>query len=154
MRYTSPSPLKTVFFKASAARSATAMPSMYIVHIVNAWYFSAKNAGIIREYIGRRALQLMSGNTIMVVFLSRSDSIERVAIIAGTLHPKPRISGTKDFPCSPKRLITPSMINAARAIYPLSSRSASAKNINSMFGKNTTTPPTPPIIPSVKRSLM
>ena len=48
--------------------------------------------------MGSRALQLISGRIIIVVFLSRSDSIERVAIIAGTLHPKPRISGTNDFP--------------------------------------------------------
>ena len=48
--------------------------------------------------MGRRALQLISGRIIMVVFLSRSDSIERAAIIAGTLHPNPRTSGTNDFP--------------------------------------------------------
>ena len=78
--------------------------------------------------------------------------MERVAMIAGTLQPKPRMSGTKDFPCSPNLRISPSMTNAARAMYPLSSSSESARNMNKMFGKNTITPPTPPIRPSVSRS--
>ena len=47
IKYTSPSPLKAVLFKTRAAMSATAMPIRYIIHIISAWYSSAKNAGII-----------------------------------------------------------------------------------------------------------
>ena len=42
-------------------------------------------------------------------------SMVRQAMIAGTLQPKPMISGMNDFPCTPMRCITRSMMNAARA---------------------------------------
>ena len=42
-------------------------------------------------------------------------SIVRVAMMAGTLQPKPITSGMNDLPCRPMRCITRSMIKAARA---------------------------------------
>ena len=48
-------------------------------------------------------------------------SIVRVAIIAGTLQPKPITRGINDLPCRPAKCINLSIINAARAIYPESS---------------------------------
>ena len=87
----------------------------------------------------------------IVVLRSRSDSMQRVAMIAGTVQPKPSTSGTKERPCSPNRRITPSITNAARAMYPESSRIAIAKKRKRMFGRKTSTPPTPAITPSVSR---
>ena len=43
-------------------------------------------------------------------------SMVRVAITAGTLHPKPMIMGMKLLPCNPMRCISLSMMKAARAI--------------------------------------
>ncbi len=40
----------------------------------------------------------------------------RAAMIAGMLHPKPSSIGISDLPCSPKRRMTRSMRNAARAM--------------------------------------
>ena len=72
-------------------------------------------------YIGRRAEQLIKGSIIIVMILDLRLSMVLVAIIAGTLHPKPMIRGINDFPCSPIWCISLSMMNAARAIYPESS---------------------------------
>lgn len=99
-------------------------------------------------YTGNLAPQLKSGITIIVAILSKRDFSERVAIIAGTEHPKPSSIGITLEPLSPKRRITLSQRNAARAMYPLSSRIESARNSNATFGRNTNTPPTPPITPS------
>ncbi|MBA7554505.1 hypothetical protein ES705_47126 [subsurface metagenome] len=73
-------------------------------------------APIIRIYTGSRALQDMNGLIRIVSSLLLRFSIERVAIIAGTLHPNPMISGINDFPCSPILCITLSIIKAALAI--------------------------------------
>ena len=72
-------------------------------------------------YMGILAEQLMNGSTSMVMSLDFLLSMVRVAITAGTLHPKPMISGMKDFPWSPILCISLSMMNAALAMYPLSS---------------------------------
>ena len=85
------------------------------------WYRTAKNEPIIITYIGMRASQLMSGSMSMVTIRERRLSMVRVAITAGTLHPKLMMSGMNDLPCSPILCIILSMIKAARAIYPLSS---------------------------------
>ena len=78
-------------------------------------------------------------------------AIARVAIIAGTLHPKPMTNGMNECPCSPTPRITLSMRNTARAMYPVSSSIAMQKNRIMMCGKNTITLPTPPITaPSIK----
>ena len=84
-------------------------------------YWAAKNVPIIMTYMGILAEQLMNGSTSMVMSLDFLLSMVRVAITAGTLHPKPMISGMKDFPWSPILCISLSMMNAALAMYPLSS---------------------------------
>ena len=43
-------------------------------------------------------------------------SMERVAMMEGTVQPKPITSGMNDLPCSPSRCMTLSMMNAARAM--------------------------------------
>ena len=58
--------------------------------------------------------ELISTN--MVTNLERLLSIVRVAITAGTLHPKAMISGINDLPWSPILCINLSIIKAARAI--------------------------------------
>ena len=74
-----------------------------------------------RTYIGIRAEQLMKGVIRIVISLDDRLSIILVPIIAGTLHPKPIIRGIKDFPCSPILCMSLSIMNATRAMYPLSS---------------------------------
>ena len=66
--------------------------------------------------MGRRAEQLMSGKMSMVTMRERRLSMVRVAIIAGTLQPKPMMSGINDLPWSPILCMSLSMINAARAM--------------------------------------
>ena len=80
-----------------------------------------KNAPASRMYTGRRAEQLMKGRTSIVTRRLLRLSIIRVLITAGTLQPKPMMSGMKDLPCRPILCISLSMMKAARAIYPLSS---------------------------------
>ena len=79
-------------------------------------YCWANMVPIIIMYIGKRAEQLMSGRMSIVIRRERRLSIVRVAITAGTLHPKPMMSGMNDLPCSPILCISLSMIKAARAI--------------------------------------
>ena len=84
----------------------------------------------------------------MVKILSFSSSIVLVAIIAGTLHPKPITNGITAFPGKPNLFIILSVINGILAMYPLSSKKDMAKNKNANIGKNTNTAPTPEITPS------
>ena len=58
----------------------------------------------------------MNGVIITVMIRSRRCSSVRVAMIAGTLQPKPTISGTKDLPGKPTVRMNRSMTKAARAI--------------------------------------
>ena len=71
--------------------------------------------------MGSLAEHDMNGLIRIVIMRLLRLSMERDARIAGTLHPKPMMRGINDFPCSPMRCITLSMMNAARAIYPESS---------------------------------
>ena len=64
---------------------------------------------------------------VALISLIAPTSENRVAMIAGTLHPNPRTSGTNERPCKPNLRIMPSMTNAARAIYPESSISEMKK---------------------------
>lgn len=75
------------------------------------------------------------------------------AITAGTLHPDPIIIGINAFPDSPSPLKILSVITAARAMYPLPSRSAKIKYNTVTCGKNASTAPTPFIIPSQIREI-
>ena len=58
----------------------------------------------------------MKGNIIMVMIRERRLSMVRVAITAGTLQPKPMMSGMNDLPCNPILCMRRSMMKAARAI--------------------------------------
>ena len=57
----------------------------------------------------------MKGVISMVISRLLRLSIVRQAMIAGTLQPKPMMSGMNDLPCRPMRCITRSMMKAARA---------------------------------------
>ena len=52
----------------------------------------------------------------IVVMRSPGRSIVRVAMMAGTLQPKPTIKGTNAFPGSPRPRIMRSITKAARAM--------------------------------------
>ena len=91
----------------------------------------------------------------MMAMVTRRDfrlSMERVAIIAGTLQPKPITMGMKLFPCRPILCMSLSTMNAALAMYPLSSIMEMKKYRIMMLGRNTRTLPTPAITPSTTRS--
>src|SRR5665647_609969 len=75
-------------------------------------------AEINSTYTGKRALHDIKGVIIMVSILSFLLSKVRVAMIAGTLHPKPITNGINDLPCNPILCISLSMIKEARAIHP------------------------------------
>ena len=64
--------------------------------------------------MGMRASQLISGRMSMVTRRDRLLSMVRVDITAGTLQPKPMMSGINDLPCSPILCMILSMMNAAR----------------------------------------
>ena len=75
-----------------------------------------KNAPASNTYTGKRALQLISGLTSMVIIRLLRLSIVREAIIAGTLQPNPITKGMKDLPWSPILCMILSIMKAARAI--------------------------------------
>ena len=58
----------------------------------------------------------MNGTTSMVTSLLRLLSMVRVAMMAGTLQPKPMMRGMKDLPWRPMRCMNLSMMKAARAM--------------------------------------
>ena len=58
----------------------------------------------------------MKGAIITVMMRSDARSIVRVAMMAGTLQPKPTIRGTNAFPGKPIARIMRSMTKAARAM--------------------------------------
>ena len=99
---------------------AANIPSRYNAISTNGSY-PGKNAPAKSTITGKRALHDMNGVTSIVISLLLRLSIVRVAIMAGTLQPKPMSMGMNDFPCRPILCISLSMMNAARAIYPESS---------------------------------
>ena len=109
---------------------------------------------MIRTYKGKRALHDINGIISIVNRRSFLFSNVLVAIIAGTLQPNPINRGMNDLPCNPILCISLSIMNATLAIYPESSIKDINKNSINMLGKNTITPPTPPITPSMIRSWM
>ena len=58
----------------------------------------------------------MNGMISMVISRSFLLSSVRVAMMAGTLQPKPISSGMNDLPCNPILCINLSMMKAARAM--------------------------------------
>ena len=77
---------------------------------------SAKKAAIKTTVNRKLALHDMKGVKIIVILRSRSLARVRVAIIAGTLQPKPISIGTKDEPESPILRSSISITKAMRAI--------------------------------------
>ena len=98
--------------------------------------------------IGNLALHGINGVNIAVISLSSWFSIILVPIIPGTLHPAPTINGIKLFPLSPILLNNLSSNNAILDIYPVVSNVDIHVNNITSCGTNTTTAPTPEIIPS------
>ena len=146
-------PRSSVRFSVSATSGATVKPIMYIANSTSPGSHAADpgfamNAPMSRMYTGSRAEQLISGATRMVASRSRRFSMTRVAMIPGTAHATLDSMGMNDFPLRPHRLITRSMRNAARAMYPQSSRTAMNPNRIMICGRNTSTLPTPLMIPS------
>ena len=70
---------------------------------------------------------------------------------AGTPQPLPTRIGMKDLPDRPNLRKMRSMMNATRAMYPESSRSARKKKIRTICGTKPRTVPTPPMMPSTTR---
>ena len=71
----------------------------------------------------------------IVICRSLLEESVRLAITPGTVQPKPINIGTILRPESPIFLSSLSMINATRAIYPLSSRIDKKKNKVTIIGK-------------------
>ena len=88
----------------------------------------------------------------MVILRSRSLDTVLVAIIAGTVQPKPISIGTKLRPDRPSRRMGASSAMATRAISPLSSNKPISRNNSRMAGKKLTTAPTPANAPLISRS--
>ena len=88
--------------------------------------------------------------SIVVALLSLSSRIVRHAMIAGIPQPVPITTGITDFPERPTLLKIGSITALTRAMYPQSSRRAIRKYITITRGRNPTTAPTPPTIPSAR----
>ena len=106
------------------------------------------NAPEIRPTIGILAPQGMKQVVIIVIFLSLSCSIVRLAITPGTPQPEATSIGMNDLPERPNFLKTLSIMNAIRDIYPQSSSIERRRKRISICGTNPKTEPTPPTIPS------
>lgn len=76
-----------------------------------------------------------------------------VAMTAGTVQPNPNSIGRNARPESPTIPIVSFMTYATLAIYPLSSRNASARKRIKIFGRNVRIPPTPASAPSTTREI-
>ena len=63
----------------------------------------------------------MKGTRAIVIRRDLRLSMVRVAMMAGTLQPKPITIGMNDLPCNPIRCISLSTMKADRAMYPESS---------------------------------
>ena len=87
----------------------------------------------------------------MVILRSLSLDRVRVAIMAGTEHPKPISIGTKLRPERPIFLRSLSITKATRAMYPVSSKIERKKNRVTITGRKVMTLPTPLQIPSTTR---
>ena len=94
------SPLKTVLLNNSDSPTATRMPSRYRLTITSA-ALPPKKAAVTMPYTGSLAEHDMKGAKITVSLRSRSLGSVRVAMMAGTLQPKPTMSGAKLRPESP-----------------------------------------------------
>ena len=75
-----------------------------------------KKAPAMSTKMGRRPAQDMNGMMAMVMRRDFRLSMLRVAMMAGTLQPKPITMGMNDLPCRPMRCMSLSTMNAARAM--------------------------------------
>jgi hypothetical protein len=106
--------MKIVRLMINPENAANNIPKIYKALITNAECFG-KNADEKSAYMGSFALQLINGVRRIVIFLSRALDSVRVAIIAGTLQPKPTRTGTKLLPDKPILRSGLSIIYAMRA---------------------------------------
>ena len=107
--------LKRVLRSKRAVSTATRMPNRYnAIRMRGACL--GKNAPVKSTSTGSRALHDIKGVTSIVIMRLLRLSMVRVAIIAGTLQPKPISIGMNDFPCNPILCIRRSIMKAARAI--------------------------------------
>ena len=78
--------------------TAARMPKIYRATRIGVWYSCSKNVPTIMMYSGRRAEHDINGRMSIVIRRERWLSTVRVAMMAGTLHPKPIIRGMNDLP--------------------------------------------------------
>ncbi|MBA7523249.1 hypothetical protein ES705_15372 [subsurface metagenome] len=106
---------KKVFFNILAIVAAIKMPIRYIINKISPGCLG-KNAPMIKIYTGSLALHDIKGLISMVTRRLFLFSMVLVAIMAGTLQPKPIIRGINDRPCNPILCMILSIIKAARAM--------------------------------------
>ena len=93
---------------------ATMIPKKYNEKTISPLY-CAKNTLTNRMYTGSLAEHEVNGMISVVSKRSSFLSSDLVAIIAGTLHPKPSTRGMNDLPCKPILCIKLSIMYAALA---------------------------------------
>ena len=134
--------------------TAAAMPRKYIAKsvmpgsVTKPTHRLGTNAPMSSAYTGSRALQLMNGAIMMVVNRSRRLSMLRVAMMPGIAQANDDISGMNERPDRPTLPMTRSMMNAARAMYPLSSSTHRKKKRMAIWGTKVSVVPTPAMTPS------
>jgi len=106
------------------------MPTKYVLGATQE--APPKSAPDIKAIIGSLAPQGINVVTIMVIFLSRSFSMVREAIIPGIPQPVPIKIGINDLPESPNFLNILSIMKAIRAMYPHASKNARSKKSTSI----------------------
>ena len=113
---------------------------------------SEKNAPANNAITGSLAPHGINVASIADVLLSRSLRIVLHDMIAGIPQPVPITIGITVFPERPTLLKIGSSTTVARDIYPQSSSKAIRKYITITSGRNPTTAPTPPMIPSTSKA--
>ena len=142
------SPAKSlVFLSAMPPSTIMAMPVRSIAAAIH--QYSLKKTAENMAMMTVLAPQGMKVAKITVILWSRTFSIVRAAITAGTPQPLPTSIGINDLPESPKLLKSLSMMKATLAMYPQSSRKARNKKTSAMMGTKPSTVQTPPITPSL-----
>ena len=99
-------------------------------------------------YTGSFAPQDMQGVSITVMRRSRSFSTPRAAAAAVVVQPSPISIGITLRPDRPSRRSSRSVMNAARAIYPVSSMTAISRYKIRICGRKPSTLPAPARMPS------
>ena len=132
-------------------------PSAYRPNKTRPWLRNGPNtersgtkAAISNVNTGSRAEQVISGADIIVARRCRSFGIVRADMMPGTAHANDDSIATKLRPSSPNLPITRSASSAARARYPIRSSNPMIRNNRVIWGRNTSTLPTPPITPSAR----